>query len=34
MPIGYSTNPVKEYNADFAQAINFTIPDGFDPIEG
>ena len=32
MPIGYSTNPVKKYNADFAEAINFTMPEGFDPI--
>jgi putative ABC transport system substrate-binding protein len=34
MPIAYSTNPVKEYNPEFAEAIGFTIPDGFDPIEG
>jgi putative ABC transport system substrate-binding protein len=33
MPIGYSTNPVKEYNPDFAEAIGFEIPDGFAPIE-
>jgi putative ABC transport system substrate-binding protein len=32
MPIAYSTNPVKEYNADYASAIGFTMPDGFDPI--
>ena len=32
MPIGYSTNPVKKYNADFASAINFTMPDDFEAI--
>ncbi len=32
MPIGYAANPVKEYNADFAEAIGFTIPDGFTAI--
>lgn len=32
MPIGYSDNPVKEYNADFAEAIGFTMPDGFAAI--
>ncbi len=32
MPIAYSTNPVKEYNADYAEAIGFTIPDGFTAI--
>lgn len=33
MPIGYSENPVKKYNADFAEAIGFEMPDGFEPIE-
>lgn len=32
MPIGYSENPVKEYNAEFADAIGFEIPEGFAPI--
>ncbi len=32
MPIGYSENPVKEYNADYADAIGFEIPEGFEPI--
>ncbi|MBR1780464.1 MAG: ABC transporter substrate-binding protein, partial [Oscillospiraceae bacterium] len=29
LPIGYSANPVKEYNAEYAAAINFEIPEGF-----
>lgn len=33
MPIGYSSNPVKKYNADYAAAINFEMPDGFEVIE-
>ena len=28
MPVGYSKNPVKKYNADYAAAINFTMPEG------
>jgi putative ABC transport system substrate-binding protein len=32
MPIAYSTNPVKEYNPEFAEAIGFEMPDGFEPI--
>lgn len=32
MPIGYSQNPVKKYNAEFADAISFTMPEGFDTI--
>lgn len=32
MPIGYSQNPVKKYNAAFADAISFTMPEGFDTI--
>ena len=34
MPIGYATNPVKKYNADYAAAIGFEMPDGFTAIEG
>lgn len=33
MPIGYSANPVKEYNPEFAEAIGFTIPEGFTAVE-
>ncbi len=33
MPICYSTDPVKKYNAEFADAIGFTMPDGFTAIE-
>ncbi len=32
MPIGYSANPVKKYNAEFAQAIGFEMPEGFAAI--
>lgn len=32
MPIGYSTNPVKEYNPDFAAAIGFEVPEGYAPF--
>ena len=32
MPIAYSTNPVKEYNADYASAIGFEMPEGFTAI--
>ena len=32
MPIGYSANPVKKYNADYADAIGFTVPEGFEAI--
>lgn len=32
MPIGYSEDPVKEYNAEYADAIGFEIPDGFTAI--
>ena len=34
MPIAYASNPVKEYNAEYAEAIGFDIPDGFEPIGG
>ena len=34
MPIGYAANPVKEYNADFAKAIGFEMPEGFAVIGG
>ena len=33
MPIGYAANPEKKYNADYAEAIGFTMPDGFIAIE-
>lgn len=29
MPIGYATDPVKEYNPVYAEAIGFTVPEGF-----
>ncbi len=29
MPIAYSANPVKEYNPDYAAAIGFEIPEGY-----
>lgn len=32
MPIGYAANPVKEYNAEFAEAIGFEMPEGFTVI--
>lgn len=32
MPIGYSANPVKKYNADYASAIGFEMPEGFEAI--
>ena len=32
MPIAYASDLVKEYNADYAAAIGFEIPDGFTPI--
>ena len=34
MPIAYASDPVKEYNADYAAAIGFTMPEGFAPIGG
>ncbi|MCI7020735.1 MAG: ABC transporter substrate-binding protein [Clostridiales bacterium] len=34
MPIGYSQNPVKKYNADYAAAIGFTMPEGYEAITG
>ena len=33
MPVGYSENPVKKYNADYAAAIDFQIPDTYTAIE-
>lgn len=33
MPIAYAEDPVKEYNPEYAEAIGFTIPDGFTAIE-
>lgn len=32
IPVGYSENPVKKYNADYAAAINFTLPEGYEAI--
>lgn len=32
MPIAYATDLVKEYNADYAAAIGFEMPDGYTPI--
>lgn len=32
LPIGYAANPVKEYNPAFAEAIGFTMPEGFAAI--
>ena len=34
MPIAYASDPVKEYNADYAAAIGFAMPDGFSKIDG
>lgn len=34
MPIQYFANPVKEYSAERAAALNITIPDGYTPIGG
>lgn len=33
MPVGYSENPVKKYNADYAAAIDFEMPESYSPIE-
>lgn len=33
MPIAYAQDPVKEYNADYAAAIGFTMPEGFAAIQ-
>ena len=33
LPIAYSANPIKEYNADYAEAIGFAIPDGYTAYE-
>ena len=32
LPIAYSANPVKKYNPDYAEAIGFTMPEGFEAI--
>lgn len=32
IPVGYSQNPVKKYNADYAAAIGFTLPEGYEAI--
>lgn len=33
MPIGYAASPEKKYNADYAEAIGFEIPEGYVAIE-
>lgn len=33
MPIGYAASPVKKYNPDYAQAIGFEMPQGYEAIE-
>ena len=33
MPIAYASDPVKKYNADYAKAIGFAIPDGYTAID-
>lgn len=33
MPIGYAASPAKKYNPDFADAIGFKMPEGYEAIE-
>ena len=33
MPIGYAASPVKKYNPDYAEAIGFEMPQGYEAIE-
>ena len=33
MPIGYAASPAKKYNPDFADAIVFEMPEGYEAIE-
>ncbi len=33
MPIGYAASPEKKYNADYADAIGFEMPEDYAPIE-
>ena len=33
MPIGYASSPAKKYNADYAEAIGFEMPEGYVAIE-
>ena len=33
MPIGYAASPEKKYNADYAEAIGFEMPDTYVAIE-
>ena len=33
MPIGYAASPAKKYNSDFADAIGFEMPEGYEAIE-
>ena len=32
MPIGYASSPEKKYNADYAEAIGFEMPEGYEAI--
>ena len=32
MPIGYAASPEKKYNADYAEAIGFEMPEGYEAI--
>ncbi len=34
MPIAYDEAPVKMYNPDYAEAIGFTVPDGYEALSG
>jgi len=33
MPVAFASDPVKKYNAAYAEAIGFTMPEGFEAIE-
>lgn len=33
MPIGYASSPAKKYNPDYAAAIGFEMPEGYEAIE-
>ena len=33
MPIGYAASPAKKYNPDFADAIGFEMPEGYEALE-
>lgn len=34
MPIAYASNPVKKYNPAYAEAIGFTVPEGYIAVDG